>query len=270
MLHLVRRSLIATAFLLETTGSLAAQTRAEIHTELRATISQWMQEVDKSQALEGEWETERDVLSDSITGLKGMLETAEGEIAEVEKRLASADEASQEKLRDQENYNEAREVLRKGLSPVEAEVAKVVPLFPRFYVGGADGSSKLKGSIEALEKHRTAEPDEKEKLGLNGRLQPLVQILTEAERFNNKLWAVTHPLKVGEVEKQMNVLYFGLSVAYAVDDAGTTALEGRSSATGWEFEEMKGEGVAQQVKTLFKAADGSGESQMVSLPLSLD
>lgn len=229
-----------------------------------------MQAVDKSQALESQWSLERSVLEDSIVGLQGMLEQAAVEVATVEGRLATADEDSQEKIAQQNEFNEAREVLKKGLAPVEAEVAAVVPLFPDFYVNGEDGSSKLKASIEALEKHRQEEPGDKEKLGLNGRIQPLVQILTEAERFHGKLWAVTHSLKVGEVDKQMDVLYFGLSVAYAVDDGATIALEGRSSPEGWNFTEMSGEEIALKVQTLYKAADGSGESQMVSLPLALD
>lgn len=251
-------------------GSLPAQTRAEMHVELRAIIGQWMQAVDKSQALENQWESERVVLQDSIVGLKGMVEQAEVEVLEVENRLAEADESSLEKLKQQDDYDAAREVLRKGLPLVEAEVAKVVPLFPKFYLGAEKGSPKLRPAIEDLDKHRAAEPDEKEKISLNGRLQPVVQILTEAERFNSKLWTVTHPLRVGEVDKQMNVLYFGLSLAYAVDDAGTIALRGKSSATGWHFEPLSGEGVAGEVLTLYKAADSSGESQMVNLPLSVN
>ncbi|WP_411845504.1 DUF3450 family protein [Roseibacillus persicicus] len=267
----VTRSGAALASLLLSIAPLAeAQSVAEQHVELRATIEQWMQAVDKSQELENRWALEKSVLEDSIVGLKGMLEQSDADIATVKARLATADEASKEKLEQQEKFNEAREVLRKGLAPVESEVAKVVPLFPDFYVGGEDGSSKLKAAIESLEKHRQAEPDEKEKLSLNGRIQPLVQILTEAERFHGKLWAVTHPLKVGEVDKQMNVLYFGLSVAYAVDEGGSVALEGKSSEAGWTFTPMSGEEVAKDVLTLYKAADGSGESQMVSLPLSID
>lgn len=152
---------------------LGAQTTAEMHVELRATIAQWMQAVDKSQALETQWALEKSVLQDSLVGLQGMLEQSAVEIATVEGRLATADEDSQEKIEQQNEFNNAREVLRKGLAPVEAEVAKVVPLFPDFYVNGEDGSSKLKASIEALDKHLKAEPDEKEKLGLNGRIQPL-------------------------------------------------------------------------------------------------
>lgn len=247
-----------------------AQVVAEQHVELRETIAQWMQSVDKSQELENRWTLEKSVLKDSIVGLKEMLAQSDADIAKVQARLATADEASQEKLNQQNKFNDAREVLRKGLAPVEAEVAKVVPLFPMFYVYGEEGSPKLKGAIEALAKHRNAEPDEKELLGLNARIQPLMQILTEAERFHGKLWAVTHPLKVGDVEKQMNVIYFGLSVAYAVDDAGSVALEGRSGEAGWVFNEMRGAEIAQDVLTLYKAADGSGESQMVTLPLTVD
>lgn len=250
-------------------SALGAQTVAEQHVELKATIEQWMDEMEKSQELESRWATERVNLADSIAGLKSMVTQTESDIAAVQARLDEAGEASQEKLAEQEKFNAAREALRKGLSPVEAEVIKVAPLFPEFYVGGDEGSAKLKAAIEQLREHVTAEPDEKEKLGLNSRLQPVVQILTEAERFHEKLWAVSHPLTVGEVEKQMKVLYFGLSLAYAVDDEGTVAMAGHSSPEGWVFERMSGEGIATQVLTLYTAADGSGESQMVSLPLDI-
>ena len=270
MLSTPKKLVVAIALGAVLAGHSTAQTRAEQHVELRATLEQWMQAVDRSQELESQWQVESSVLADSIVGLKGMLEQAEIEMLAVEKRLAAADDESQDKIKEQDDFRQAREALRDGLPPVEAEVEKVVPLFPDFYVGGEDGSSKLKASIEKLAEHRRAEPDEKTKIGLNARLQPLVQILTEAERFHSKLWAVPHPLKVGEEEKLMNVLYFGLSVAYAVDDAGTIALEGRSSPSGWSFVPLKGEGIAEQVRTLFKAADGSGESQMVNLPLTLD
>ena len=271
MFSVVRRLRMTSILGVALVGNADAQTRAEQHVELRATLEQWMETVDKSQDLETQWEVERGVLRDSVTGLKGMLEQAAIEIAAVEERIATADEESQEKLKEQAEYTEAREVLRKGLDPVESEVEKIVPLFPAFYVGGEDGSTKLKGSIEKLAKHRREEPDAKEKIGLNSRIQPLVQILTEAERFHSKLWAVTHPLEVNGTDKQMNVIYFGLSVAYAVDEAGTVALEGRSSLPdGWTFTPLTGEGVAEKVRILFKAADGSGESQMVNLPLTLD
>ena len=121
-----------------------------------------------------------------------------------------------------------------------------------------------------MDEHRKSESEEKEKLGLNSRIQPLVQILTEAERFHGKLWTVAHPLQVNGVDKQMKVLYFGLSVAYAVDDGGTVALAGLSSESGWTFEELKEADIAAEVLTLYQAADGSGESQMVSLPLEVD
>lgn len=246
------------------------QTRAEQHIELRVTLQQWMEAMDRLQALEEQWQFEKVVLKDSLGGLREMVAQSEVGINEVEKRLEAVDQESQEKLEQQRAFDNAREALREGLAPVEAEVAQVAPLFPDFYVHGDDGSSKLKASLELLAEHRRAEPEEKERLGLNRRIQPLVQILTEAERFQSKLWAVTHPLKVGEVEKQMNVLYFGLSIAYAVDTGATVALEGRSSPEGWKFTEMSGEGVAARVLTLYQAADGSGESQMVNLPLTLD
>ncbi|MBK1833970.1 DUF3450 family protein [Roseibacillus ishigakijimensis] len=248
----------------------AAQSVAEQHVELRAVISQWMGTVEKTHELESDWTTRQQELKNSIEGMEVMLQQAEADIAKMEARLALADESSQEKLAQQKEFNEAREALRAGLPAVEAAVAQVVPLLPEFYVSGESGSPKLKAAIESLAEHRTAEPDEKEKLGLNSRIQPLVHILTEGERFHSKLWAVSHPLRVGEVEKQMNVLYFGLAVAYAVDDAAEVALVGRSSDEGWTFAKLSGEGLPERVQALYQAADQSGESQMVTLPLTVD
>ncbi|MEM9080710.1 MAG: DUF3450 family protein [Verrucomicrobiota bacterium] len=246
-----------------------AQTVAEQHVELKTTIEQWMEVMEKTQQLEGRWANDQKVLQDTILGLEGMIQQTEKDIEEVQLRLDSADLDSKAKLEQQESYHRAREAFRDGLEPLEAEVAKVVPLLPQFYIGGEDGSAKLKSAIEKLREHRTAEPDEKAKLGLNGRMQPLVQILLDAERFNSRLWAVSHPLSVDGTDKQMNVLYFGLSSAFAVDEGGTVALKGTSSATGWSFEKLEGDRIAALTRDLFKSADGSGESQLVTLPLDV-
>ena len=63
------------------------QTVAEQHIELRATIEQWMQSVDRSQELEARWVNEESVLKDSIVGLKGMVEQADVDLAAVQARL---------------------------------------------------------------------------------------------------------------------------------------------------------------------------------------
>ncbi|MDP0492187.1 MAG: DUF3450 family protein [Verrucomicrobiota bacterium JB023] len=251
-------------------GGLQGQTVAETHVELKTTIEQWMEQMQATQELESSWASRKDVLQDSIVGLKGMIEQAEVDIAEVEKRLAAVDETSREKLDQQEAYNAARDAFRSALPEVEAEVAKLQPIIPEFYYESEDGSPKLKAALEDLQAHITMEPDEKEDLGLNKRLQPLVQILSDAERFHTKIWAVKNRLRVGETDKNMNVLYMGLSYAYAVDDEGTVALRGYSDLSeGWVFEPMEGEDIASRVLDLYKSADGSGESQMVNLPLEI-
>jgi hypothetical protein len=66
-------------------------------------------------------------------------------------------------------------------------------------------------------------------------------------------------------EYNMQVLYFGLASAYAVNDDGTFALVGRPSADGWKFEERKE--LAGDIKKLIAATTGDQDAAFVNLPL---
>jgi len=252
------------------TGLLSAdESIANQHTQLRSVLDQWMETVDRAQVLESNWANEQFELQGSIEGLRTMLVSADEAIAEVEGRLELAGGESQEKRKEMESFEAAREAFAKGLKPVEEEVGKVVKLLPEFFTSGTEATAKLKGSIEELNTALAANPDELAKMSLNKRLKPLVQIVTEAERFNEKIWAVTHFLTVGGAEKNMNVIYFGLGAAYAVDEEQTVALQGQNGPQGWKFTEMSGENIPAEVLVLYNSAKGAGETRMVSLPLNL-
>ena len=233
-------------------------------TRLKATIDQWMAVMGDLQGEERRWANEREVLEDSIEGLTAEIEQIDEEIGLVKERLDNADSSSKEKLAEKEKFDAAREFLAAELDGLEAVVAEVVPLIPTFFVRE---SSKLARSIEELEKHRAAE--DKSKLGLNQRLSPLVQILTETERFNQKIWPVDEQLDVDGVPKKMRVAYLGLGVAYAVDGDASVALIGHPGADGWTFNTLGDADVARNVQEMIGAADNTGESKVVTLPVKL-
>jgi hypothetical protein len=63
----------------------------------------------------------------------------------------------------------------------------------------------------------------------------------------------------------MQVIYFGLACAYAVNDDGSFALVGRPSAQGWNFVERKD--LAAEIQQLVAATTGDQDAAFINLPL---
>jgi len=233
-------------------------------TQLKATIEQWMSVQGEVQKEEARWEREKVILRDAKEGLESELAQLDEELKEVQIRIEGKDVASQEKLAEKRSFDEAREAFAAELDGLEEVVEEVLPLIPEFFV---KESSKLEKSIIQLKKHLGS--DDRSKVGLNARLSPLVQILTEIERFNQKIWPVDEVLDVDGAPKKMRVAYFGLGVAYAVNSETTVALRGRPSGSGWVFARLEGEEFAAEVRDLIGSVDNSGEAKMVTLPLTI-
>jgi glyoxylate reductase len=64
----------------------------------------------------------------------------------------------------------------------------------------------------------------------------------------------------------MKVIYFGLAVAYAVNDDGTFALVGRPGEGGWKFDERPE--LAGEITRLIATTVGDLDAAFISLPFS--
>lgn len=241
--------------------ALPIQADNEQNTRLRTTIEQWMATMEKLQKEEQRWSRERQVLIDNEEGLKSELEQVEADIAAVKARIAKADTESQEHLEQKQRYDQARKVFADQLAPLEQEALKIAPLLPEFFL---KESSRLQTAILQLKKNSSAP----EKPGPNQRMAPVVQILTEAERFNQKIWTTSEVITVKGSEKNMKVVYLGLALSFATDTDGTVAMKGTPSPNGWSYAPLDA-GEATEVLQLIGAADQSGESVIVTLPITI-
>jgi hypothetical protein len=108
--------------------------------------------------------------------------------------------------------------------------------------------------------------EERAKLGL--RLNNVVLILTEAEKFQARSWIRTEQRAVDGREMFVNTIYFGLSIAFAADELETVALRGSPDAGGWSFEKLPAS-EAPRILELIDVAALKGEIKFVEVPLQL-
>ena len=64
----------------------------------------------------------------------------------------------------------------------------------------------------------------------------------------------------------MQVIYFGLAMAYAVNEDGSLALSGKPTSDGWKFEESPN--LAGDIRNLIASATGDQDAAFIQLPFS--
>ena len=237
----------------------------ESNKTLRATIQKWVGVMKETQAAQQGWKKNKQILEDSREGLQLEIEQLEEEIAAAKERIATADSSSADKLERKRAYEAGREALRAGLDRVEAQVSAVIPLLPE------ELASTPKMEAALADHRKYVDTTEKEELSLNKRLTSMLTILTESEKFNQTIQLFSNrPKEVDGEQRLFDVLYFGVSIGYAVDAEGTVAFQLSPGENGWEDRRLAGNGEAEAVRELLNVADKSGETMLVAVPMSLE
>lgn len=210
--------------------SLIAQSNGELLDRVEEDTDRWI-ELQRSLAKENsQWKSEKELLLNSIR----ILNTEKGIIEKTLKsnRLASelyiTNEAS---LRNKiDGQKKALEVISNTLETQREKVDSIVVRLPE----------PLRSEAEALA-HKL-KPSEEETSTVAGRMQSLISILTMIDQFNNSL-TLTHQIRKDSngVEIDTRVLYWGLSVGYAVDAKGELAWRLTPGPDGWTWEDASSE-----------------------------
>jgi hypothetical protein len=107
------------------------------------------------------------------------------------------------------------------------------------------------------------------KLSLGERVQNIVGILSQADKFNTTITQTSESreLDSGTVV-EVRTLYWGLAMAYYVDAAGEYAGIGFLGKDGWEWPQIDGAG--PQIKKRLDVYEGSEEIQFVEVPARIN
>jgi hypothetical protein len=144
---------------------------------------------------------------------------------------------------------------------MEEALAAKLPLLPESFKKVA----KVSVAIEALNRNLQPAAD-KQTDDVGKRLTNVTELLADIEKFQQsvQVYSELHKDAKGN-EYNMQVIYFGLGLAFAVNEDNSFALAGRPAQDGWKFQERND--LAPQIQKLLVTATSDKDISFTNLPL---
>jgi hypothetical protein len=204
--------------------------------------------------LEGEWLSDRPLLESTVGGLQERATTLEEKMNRVKAKTA--------KDRDDIDVLKAKEkAAADGLHEIDARlqalISKLIDLRPAL-------PPRLSEALE--ESYRSLAGKDN---GAGERMQLAMTMLNRCEQFNRTITYGEDVLSIDSASgaKSLEVIYWGLSHAYALDRGAGKAWYGSPGPKGWQWEPLPDE--ARAVGELIAIYNDKADPAFVSLPATL-
>ncbi|CAA7077234.1 DUF3450 family protein [Lentimonas sp. CC4] len=237
------------------TTSLTAQTDIG---STRDVLDQWVQTRQITSKEKSDWRLEQSILADTQKLLSSELTRLDTSLEELNSSATAADEDRAELTATKEAIAEASAVVEGSIIELETQIKAIVKTMPAPLI------DRIKPLIRRL-----PEDSSDTTLSLGERVQNIVGILSQADKFNTTITQTSESreLDSGKVV-EVRTLYWGLAMAYYVDAAGEYAGIGFPGKDGWEWPQIDGAG--PQIKKLLDVYEGSEEIQFVEVPARIN
>ncbi|MCG8525744.1 MAG: DUF3450 domain-containing protein [Opitutales bacterium] len=247
------------AFLILGTAALVGQTQTSKDRNF-SMLEEWV-EVEKTLTKERyDWEIQKQSIVDVISVYKQELEMLNEKIVEAQELTSSADEKKADLLEEQEQFREVEAKIEQIIIAQESQLKSIVKRLPK----------PLREEIAPLSQRIPAD-SEKTSLSISQRLQSIVGILTQIDKFNTTVEVVPEQRKFESGDLvQVKTIYFGLSAAYYADHSGDHAGYGRPAADeGWDW--TSDASIAVDVLDVIAMFEGgTTEIDFTSLPIKIN
>ena len=223
----------------------------------RSVLEQWVETQQIISKEKTSWRTEQAILQDTQSLLSHELDRLNSAIDDLEASASAADADRSNLTEEKESQLAAANVVKSNIGSLETKLKEIVKTLPDPLV------EKIKPLIRRL-----PQDSNNTKLSLGERVQNIVGILSQADKFNTTITLSNESREISDGKViQVTTLYWGLAGAYFVDNAGSYAGIGKPGSDGWEWSQV--EGVGAQIKQLLDIYEGTEEIQFVDLPASV-
>ena len=231
--------------------------------KLKESVREWIETMREVQVEETTWERDQELL-------EGQRESLDSEIGDLKKRLevakaekAGADKESVDEVARRDALLKSDEVLAKEVRALETGLVAELPGFP----APLAEDPRVKELMEQVRKDVAVTGEDAGK-NLTKRLGNVLNLLGEAEKWQQAVH-LREELREAEDGRKFNmqVVYFGLGSAYAVNEAGDYALVGMPGESGWVFESRND--LAGDIKQMVAVLNGDAEAKFITLPIDL-
>lgn len=222
--------------------------------DTRSTIDQWVETRQIISKESSQWEIEKGLLEKTHALLTSEVARLDSELKDLKESASASDEERSSLAAKKESLKAASKVVSSSIGSLETSLKSIIPSLPAPLI------EKIRPLIRRL-------PDDPQKtdLSLGQRVQNIVGILSQTDKFNTTITATSEAREFEEGKiVQVTTLYMGLASAYYVDDSGKYAGVGIPTNDGWEWPVI--DGVGPQIKQLVEIYEGTGEIQFIQVP----
>ncbi len=221
----------------------------------RSVVGKWVEARKMIAEARSDWTVEKEILEQSIAAFERELQSLARQLEQVDSGSSQTDKELLAIQQEKEALEQAGSELKFAVGKLEGKLRSLAPGFP------APVTEKIAPLFNRIPKD-----PENTKSSLSFRLQNILGILSELDKFNGSLTVVSE-LRKNEAgaEVQTRVLYVGLGQAYFIDKAGEFCGYGISSPSGWSWSVQKEMGPA--IAKAISIYENSEPAVFVDLPV---
>lgn len=226
-------------------------------TTARTGIEQWVQTRQVISRTRADWESEKETLLQSKALYQRELAGVEEQFTRVSTNSTQVDRERTAAEADLKEANAALEHARDLAAGLEAKVRGLLPLLP----------APLIETMQPLLNRLPSDP-QATRTGATERVQTLVSVLNEIDKFNNAVTLFSEKRKNAQGEEvAVETVYAGLGAAYFVNQTGEFAGLGKPGPKGWEWTIQPA--VAEKVRDVIRIYRGERTAHFVLLPVTV-
>lgn len=253
-------SLLAASAALGAIGSnnLEANYTASL-TEARGTFAEWVRVKILISEESERWKQEKATLKDMIEVAGAEREALETRIEELRDTIASGDQRRTELTDKIEAARERAALFRGTLAEQEIALSKIVEFLP----------PPLKRDLRQLVRRLPDDPHDTQ-IALSQRMQTVVGIMTQMERFQDSLSLESEIREIDSGETvEVKTLYLGLAQAVFADASGRHAGIGVPGQNSWQWQVVTDGSAVDRIRNSIAMHENQMEPAFVVLPIEL-
>ncbi len=224
----------------------------------RAGVAQWVQTRQLISSTRSDWERDKEALTQTKALYERELASIEERFSRLSTNVTQVDRDLTQARVETEAAEAALARAKELAGALESRLNALLPQLP----------PPLRQQADPLLKRLPKNADSAEKASAAERLQTVVGLLNEIDKFNGSVAVVSEVQKTADgAEVQVDTVYLGLAQAWFVDREATIAGVGVPGARGWEWESRPE--LAPAIRLAIAAYREAETPQFVLLPFTL-
>ncbi|MFQ3223923.1 MAG: hypothetical protein ACI8Z5_000162 [Lentimonas sp.] len=226
--------------------------------DTRNVLNQWVETRQIISKENSDWLVEESILQDTQSLLTNELTRLEETLNTLQSSATAAEDERSTLTEEKEQLSAASHVVESTIGALEVQMKEIIKTLPEPLV------NKIKPLIRRL-----PEDPDNNTLSLGERVQNIVGILSQADKFNTTITAISESREISKGKVvEVRTLYWGLAMAYFVDASGEYAGIGFPGEDGWEWPQIDGAGPS--IQQLLGVYEGNEDIQFVEVPARIN